>query len=148
MMPKYDAFGTQLEMGRGDTVPGPETFDVIAQVTNLSGPGLALDTEDVTTHDSTGGWEEVVGTVLRTGEMTLEIAYDPTHDSHDKAGTRGLVKKIDAKTLTNFKLTWPDADTTEWAFAAYVTGFEPSAPADGALTASVSLKITGAPTLV
>jgi len=28
-----------------------------------------------------------------------------------------------------------------------VTGFEPSAPVDGALTASVTLKLTGAPSL-
>ena len=35
-----------------------------------------------------------------------------------------------------------------WLFSAHVTGFEPSAPVDGALTASVSLKITGKPIIV
>lgn len=144
-MAETAAFGTELEMGRGDTNPGPETFDVIAQVTSLGGPGLSLDTEDVTTHDSTGAWEEVVATVLRTGEVSLDIAYDPTHDTHDYAGTRGLVRKLHDKTLSNFKVTWPG--NVEWSFTAFVTAFEPSAPVDGALTAAVTLKITGQPTL-
>ena len=146
-MTKYSAFDTALKMGQGDVDPGPETFDEIAAVTSIGGPGLSLDTEDVTCHDSTEGWEEVVATVLRTGEVTLEINYDPADDTHDLTGTLGLLAKAAAKTLTNFKLTFPDAATTEWSFSAYVTGFEPSAPVDGALTASVTLKITGKPTL-
>lgn len=144
-MAKYDAFGTVLEMGDG---AGPEVFTAIAQVTNIGGPGLSLDTEDVTTHDQVSAWEEVIATVLRTGELSLEIVYDPANDTHDYAGGLGLVKKLNNKTKSNFKLKFPDAATTTWTFAAYTTGFEPSAPHDGALTAAVSLKIDGAPTLV
>jgi len=140
---KYSAFGTTLEMGQGDEAP--ETFDEIANVRNISGPGISLDTEDATTHDSTNAWEEVVPTVLRTGDLTLEIVYDPSDDTHDEASDLGLLAKIANKTLTNFKITWPDA--VEWSFAAYVRSFEPGAPHDGSLTASVGLKISGAPTL-
>jgi hypothetical protein len=35
-----------------------------------------------------------------------------------------------------------------WAFNAYITGFEPDMPMDGALTASMKLKLSGAPTIV
>jgi predicted secreted protein len=146
-MSKYSSFGTVLEMGRGDTSPGPETFDEIANVTNIGGPSLSLDTTDVTSHEQATAWEEVVATILRTGEVSLDIVYDPADDTHDYVGTRGLVRKKADKTLANFKMTFTDTASTEWAFSAYVTGFEPGAPVDGALTASVSLKISGVPTL-
>ena len=139
-MPEYAAFGTVLNMGDGSG-----GFDAIAQVTNIGGPALALDTTDVTCHDSTGGWEEVVGTILRTGEVSLDLAYDPADGTHDV--TTGLAKKMKDKTLEHFQLIFPDTATTEWDFDAFVTGFDPSAPHDGALTAAVTLKISGAPTL-
>lgn len=119
----------------------------IAQVQNTSGPSLAADTEDVTTHDSTNAWEEVVVTILRSGEMTLDIVYDPVNDTHDATATTGLAYALKNKVLRQFALTFPNTGATVWTFNGYVTGFEPSAPHDGALTASVTIKITNAPTL-
>ena len=133
-MAKYAAYGTTL--ARGATP--------IVGITNISGPGLSLDTEDVTTHDSTNAWEEVVGTILRSGEITLDIIYDPSAATHkDAAG--GLVNDLTLRTATTYTITFPDA--VAWSFSAFVTGFEPSAPHDGALTASVKMKLTGEPTL-
>lgn len=143
-MAKLSAFGTVIRMGRGNTIPGPETFDTVANVTGISGPGLALDSEDVTTHDSGSAWEEVVATVLRSGEITIDIAYDPRDATHDAIS--GLVDKLDSKQRVNFRIIFPG--NTEWIFSAFVTGFEPDAPVDGALTAAVTLKLSGAPTLV
>lgn len=129
------------------TTTAGEAYANIAQITNISGPGMALDTEDVTTHDSTGAFEEVVATVLRSGEMTLDIVYDPVDDTHDKAGSLGLLYRMDSKKLSAYKITFPDTGGTIWYFDAYPTGFEPGAAVDGALTASVTLKLTGQPTL-
>lgn len=120
----------------------------IAQVQSISGPGLALDTEDVTTHDSTNAWEEVVATILRSGEISLDIIYDPAEDTHDATAGNGLVSRLEGKTLTDFSLVFPDNASTTWSFDGYVTGFEPSEPHDGALAASVTVKITGDMTLV
>lgn len=116
----------------------------VAQVANIGGPGLALDSEDVTTHDSTAAFEEVIGTVLRTGEITLDIIYDPNAATH--AATSGLLAKLKNKTFAQYQLVFPGPYT--WTFNAWATGFEPGAPFDGALTATVTLKLTGVPTLV
>jgi len=135
-MTKYAAYGVSLKKG----------VVAYAYVTNISGPGLSLDTEDVTTHDSTGAWEEVVGTILRSGEISMDIVYDPAHATHANAGD-GLIADLVARTLiTTFHLTFSDA-TTIWDFSAFVTGFEPSAPVGGALTATVKFKISGVPVL-
>jgi len=136
-MAKYSAFGTLLK--RGSTT--------IAQVTNISGPGLSLDTEDVTSHDSTGAWEEHVATILRSGEISVEIVYDPNDATH-KNSSGGLLYDMTARAATTYSIVFPSSSTVTWTFSAFVTGFEASAPVDGALTASVTLKITGQPTLV
>jgi hypothetical protein len=130
MSDKYSAFGTALEMD------GTE----IANVKNISGPGLTLDTEDVTTHDQSTAWEEAVGTILRSGEVTLDIVYDPADATHV-----ALITEMEAKTTAAFDLKFPGG--TMWEFDAFVTGFEPDAPVDGALAASVTIKIDGEPTL-
>ena len=135
-MAKYAAYGTLLK--RGATT--------IAQVTNLSGPGISLDTEDVTSMDSTGAWEEVVGTILRSGEVTADIVYDPAAATHKNA-SGGLLYDLISRTAQTYSITFSDTAASVWSFSALVTGFEPSAPVDGALTASVTLKLTGAPTL-
>ena len=139
-MAKYAAYGTVLYRGTS----GAGT--AIAQVQNISGPGLSLDTEDVTSHDSTGAWEEVVGTILRSGEVSLDIVYDPAAATHKNA-SGGLLADLVSRTANTYTIVFPDTASTEWVFSALVTGFEPDMPHDGALTASVSMKVTGQPTL-
>ena len=137
-MAKYDAFGCYLEKGA-------VTY---AQVTNISGPGLSLDTEDVTSHDSTGAWEEVVGTILRSGEITMDIVYDPADGTHANVAD-GLLADLVARTqIDTFHLKFSDAAVTDWTLKGFVTGFEPTAPVGGALTATVKFKLSGQPTLV
>jgi len=136
-MTKFAGYGVALKKGGV----------AYAQVTNLSGPGLSLDTEDVTSHDSTAAWEEVVGTILRSGEITLDIVYDPAHATH-KNLAGGLLYDLEQRTIIALTLEWPDTATTTWSFNALVTGFEPTAPVEGALTASVTIKLSGQPTLV
>ncbi|MBW2084434.1 MAG: outer capsid protein Hoc [Deltaproteobacteria bacterium] len=138
------SFGTLLKIGDG--AEPTENFTTIAEVLDITGPSLSLDTEDVTSHDSTGGWEEHIGTILRSGEVTFDINYIPTHGTHD--ASTGLVADMMNRTLRNFQLVFPDAGQTTWSFSALVTGMEPSAPVAGRLQSSITLKISGQPTLV
>ena len=117
----------------------------VAQVTNISGPGLAVDTEDVTTHDQATAWEETVATIIRSGEVSLDLVFDPVDATHDAA--TGLLYRFEDKIYSFLKLIFPDAATTEWEFSGYITGFEPAAPSGGALTATAKAKITSQPLL-
>ena len=122
-----------------------QAFTEIAQVTNIGGPALALNTEDVTAHDSTGAWEEVVATIKRSGQVRLDLNYDPDGATHD--ATTGLIYKMDNQLLEPYQLRFPDAGHTEFDFNAYVVGFEPGAPHAGKLSASATFKIDGVPVL-
>ena len=134
------AFGTLLYEGSSGSGGG---FGVIAEVQDIAGPALALALDDATHHESPDAWEEFIPTVKSTGDITFPINYIPTEATHD--ASTGLVKWLNDKSLRDFKIVFPDA--TEWPFSAFVTGFTPMAPVKGKLTANVSLKISGAPTL-
>jgi predicted secreted protein len=120
----------------------------IAHVTNIAGPSLGLDTVDVTAHDSANAWEEVVPTIVRSGEVTLEINYDPAEITH--SNTTGLAENLIDQHLTDFEIVFPFPviGGTTWRYSGYVTAFEPSAPYDGKISAAVTMKVTGAPVLV
>lgn len=137
MADKFAAYGIALKKGG----------TAYANVKSISGPGISLDTADVTGHDSTNAWEEHVGTILRSGEVTLEIAYDPADATH-KYAAGGFLYDIVQRAIIALTLVFPDTASTTWSFNALLTGFEPSAPVEDALTATLKLKITGAPTLV
>lgn len=135
-------FGTLLKIGDGG---GTEVFTTIAEVKDISGPSFSADTVELTTHSSSGAWKEKLPTLLDAGEITLDINFIPTNATQSQS--TGLLRDFKNRTKRNFQLVWPDVGGTTWAFSAYVTGFEPSAPVDDLLGASVTLTITGAPTL-
>ncbi len=137
------SLGTLLKIGDGATPT--ENYTTIAEVRDISGPALKANTEEVTHHGSTGGWEEHIPTTLSAGEVTFELNFIPTNAT--QSYTSGLVKDYKNKTKRNFQMVFPDAGNTTWQISAYVTGFEPKAPVKGVLRADVTLMITGQPTL-
>ncbi len=123
-------------------------FTTIAGVKDISGPATNRDLEEVTSHSSPNGYEEFVPTIKRSGEVTFDLNFDPTNATHGTAAT-GLAGKVHADTPTDFRLVFPRIGTNgyRWTFSAFVTGFETSAPVAGVFGASVTRKVTGAPTL-
>ena len=142
MTDAISSFGTLLKIGGGGTA---EQFTTIAEVRDISGPPLGLGTEEVTSQSSPGGWREFVPTLLEAGEVTFDLNFVPTDPTHSYSA--GLIDDMVSRTLRNFELVFPDTGATTWAFAAYVTGVEPDEPVEGALAASVTLTISGQPTL-
>lgn len=132
-----DAFGTKLQRGDGG---GPEVFTDIANVTSVGGPGLSRETLDVTTHSSPEGWMEFVGGLKDGGEVSLDINYAPA--SHN-----ALIADFADASPRNYKLVFPSSPTSTWSFKAVMAGFEPDAPHDDKLTAAVTLKVSGKPTI-
>lgn len=137
-MAGIDGFGTALQ--RGDGATPTETFTTIANSTKIKGPGIKRETIDVTAHDSAEGWMEFVGGLKDAGEISLDINYDPA--DHDV-----LVTDFDDEDPRNYRLVFPDDDATTWSFSAILTEFEPEAPYDDKIEASLTFKLTGKPTL-
>lgn len=132
-------YGTLLKLGDGGS---PEAFATIAEVGDLKGPKRKAETIEVTSHSSPGGAKEFIPTLLDNGEVTFDVNLIPTDSTHSAA--TGLESILAARSLRNFRMVLPNVQHTTYAFAAYVTGFEIAAPVGGKLTASLTLKISGA----
>jgi predicted secreted protein len=126
--------GTLLKVGDGGTPT--EVFSTIGEVKDISGPSMTLNTEDVTSHDS-GGWKEEIPTLLEAGEISFDVNYY-------KAATQVALRSAQmARTRLNFQMVVPLAPTETLSFSGFVTGFEYSAPVEGILTASITIKVSG-----
>ena len=139
------SFGTLIKMGDGGTPT--ETFTTIAEVRDISGPAFALGTEEVTNHDS-AGWREYVPTLLEAGEVSFDLNFKGDATQGFAAGS--VYSAMTGKTKKNFTITLPSgvgSSNDVISFAGYVTGFEISAPVEGVLSASLTIMITGAPSI-
>ena len=83
----------------------------------------------------------VVG-MRRTGEMTFGINFNPTLAAHDHVA--GLIYSWEQGYNDGWRVTYPDADASTLIFSGYITNIAPSAPIDGILSASVTIRPTGA----
>lgn len=138
-MPGFDAFGVVLE--REETVGG-EDYLPIANLTTLSGPGISREAIEVTAHNSPDQWDEYVPGIKRSGEVSCDANWDPAE--HD-----GILEgDFSVRTARGYRIVWPDPLETTWTFKAFLTGYEPDAPHDDKLSASLTFKLTGVPTFV
>jgi hypothetical protein len=137
------SYGTLIKRGNGAT---PEVFTAVAEVTKISGPKIKVGTKPVTHMESPGGWAEIIPTIIEGGEVTLGCNLLPANAT--QSGTAGILLDLKNKTKRNFQLLLTDAAITTYSFAAYVTGFDvDSGDVEGAMAVSITLSITGQPTL-
>lgn len=141
-MSKYPAFGIQIAWDPA----GGSSYATIGQILDVAGPNLQRSTIDVTTHDSVDAWMEFLKSLKDGGEVTFSIVWDPALGTHDAA--TGLASDFDEDSINpNFQITFPDTGNTVWTFPGAVTNFNPTAPVADRLSADVTIKVMGKPTL-
>jgi predicted secreted protein len=141
-MTEIAAKGTLLQ--RADV--GDVAFTTIAQVRSITGPGMSADMIDSSHHSTVNFWRTMLPGFKSGGEVTMDLLFDPAEPTHNDA-VRGLVDDLDTGDLRLYQIILPDAGLSEWAFSAYVSALEISAPHEDALTASCTLTISGQPVL-
>jgi len=128
------AFGTTLTRGGS----------AIAELTNIGGIELSLETIDVTNHSSADNVREFIGSRIDAGEISIEGNFIPG----DTNGQIGLKADLVARTLQAFVITFPSAVATTWTFSGLVTNFKAAdAPIDDKLQFSATIKVSGLPVL-
>jgi len=138
----FEAYGTLLQRGDGG---GPETFTSIAELTSVSGPNLSMDTIDVTHMGSANAYREFIAGLKDGGDVSMDVNFLPADATQNMAA--GIMADLDARTKRNFQVVWSDTAATVWSFSAFVTGFSPSSSLGDKLSATITLKITGKPTI-
>src|SRR5690349_24786399 len=136
-----DGFGTLFQRATG-AAPGT-TYETIANVTNISGPERKRETIDVTAHDSPGGWMEFLGGLKDGGEISLDVNYDPAETTHD------LDDDFDDTEPRNYQIVILPGTDDEWTWTikGILTTLGDEFPYDDKMARSMTVKVTGKPTL-
>jgi len=134
-MAGYSAFGTILSIGGTD----------VAELTSISGPSVSADTIDVSSHDSLvadDAYRTYVGGLLDGGEVSMEGNLTTA------VAGNVIMTALEGRVEVAIVITFPAAaGVATWTFDGIVTGFESSAPHDGKLGFSASIKVSGQPVL-
>lgn len=134
------AYNTLLKIGDGG---GPEVFTTVAEIFNLTGPGLVGEPIDITHMESPGRFREHLVGLLDATEASWDMNWIPDNSIH-----AGLITDYKARTKRNFEVIWSDTAGTKWSFTASIISFEPGASVEDKLLVSVTVKISGEPTLI
>lgn len=118
----------------------PGAFDTIAEVMDIKPPNQQTADVKVTHYASPNGMEEYIGGLTDPGEATFGINWIP-NDATDQIilGLKASKEKRD------MKITWPNGTT--WTFNGYIKGFEPAAPIEDRMTATVTVRVSGDTTI-
>ena len=136
-------YGALLKRGDGGS---PEVFTTVAEITSISPPSLDIPEVEVTHFESPNGFREYIPGLKDAGEFSFEINYVP-NDATQNAST-GIMANFLARTTLNWKIEFPQfSGTPTWAFPGYIKAFEPNVPVDDKITATITVRVTSAPTI-
>jgi len=140
-MPGRAAFGCVVSFG---TATGTTTATTLTNVTNISGLDGETESIDVTSHDSSGAYREMVASFISPGEVSLDVNFDPTSATH-KAASGGIMWLRDQRLIVPWEVKFPQigANITKVSFQAFVKNTTVDAPYDDKLGMSVTLQQTG-----
>lgn len=133
--------GVGAEFQVGDAA-SPEVYTKVAEVLSISGPELSAEQIEVTSLDSTGGYKEYISGLLDGGTVSIEFNYYKGNTQQQTLKTRVSTAN---QAAANYRIILPDSPQTSVTFSAIVESFSMNVEPGSAVTASVGVKISGAP---
>lgn len=135
MAEKRSAFGAKLLLSDGAATP---TFTEVPGVGDFGAPFPQVETEDVTSHDSTGRWREFIQTVRDGGEISIPMQFDFSDVTH-----QALIQASGEFGQKTFQVEAPTGETIA-EFSAYV-GIDGTGmfPVTGSQQVTMNLRSTG-----
>lgn len=127
---------------------GGTSYVAIGQVQDISFPNITRGTIDTSTHDI--DYRTYMPGLSDGGDLSFTISLDPANSAHVGGGGTGLLGDFDRAgcTIPAWELTLNVCSgTAVWTFDGFPTGFSGSVGVEGELTADITVKVTGVPTL-
>lgn len=125
--------GTKFQ--RSDMASSP-AFTTIAEVNTIGGPNMSRDTIDVTSLDSTGGYDEFIGAIRKGGEVAINANYT-------LAGYVDMKTDFESDSKVDYQIVLPDTGNTTLSFSALVTALGISESPTDKIPMDVTIKISG-----
>jgi hypothetical protein len=131
---------TQASIGYGSffhiSQDSGTTWVELAEVYDITPPSDEVDEIDATHMQSPNRTREFIPGLIDPGEASFEMNFIPGSDSDAK------IRAIKAAgERVQCRITFPNG--VKWAFAGWVSGYEPAAPNDDKMTATVTWRVTG-----
>lgn len=118
---------------------GEGSWDNIAQIKSISGPGMSRDTLDITTLDVTGGYRTFITGLRNGGTINLNLNFT-------NAAYLDMKNDFESDTLQNYEIVLPDDESTSFEFEGLVTECPLNIPED-LVTFDVTIQISGQVTM-
>jgi predicted secreted protein len=133
-------YGTLVSL-ESTTSPGdcPINYVALAEIKNVTPPNQQTDEVDVTHNTSPQRRREFIAGLIDPGEASFEMNFVP--GSASDLRLQGL---LTSGSNVNTRVTYPNL--INWDFLALVKGYEIKSATADAMTATVTLKVTGSVT--
>lgn len=139
MSEAVSAINTLLQFGNGAS---PESWTTIANVSSINGPTISVNVVDITSHSNADAFRRKRGTLIDPGEITFELFFDPSEDTHSAA--TGVLGDLLNRVSQHFRLNYPAPVSGFYIiFTGQITNFSLSHPVDGVVSANVTITISG-----
>lgn len=135
------AAGSTFQAGDGAV---SETFVNVAEVTKLTPPKMSRTDINVTHTLSSDGYEEFIGGWRDGGEVTVEANWLPLNATQSYA--LGLHASFNTDVRHNYRIVLPGSVATV-NFSGYIKAFEPDLDITKQAMLSITIKISGKPTV-
>lgn len=127
----FIGYGNKYEI----STDGGSSWIEIAEVVDITPPALSVGEEDVTHTRSPNATMETIPTLIDPGSMSAELNWIA-----GSATEQTIVNNMAARAKIDHRVTF--ANGVLWTWKGFFTGFEPSAPNQGKLAASVTVRCT------
>jgi predicted secreted protein len=122
----------------------PDLYVPLSEVKSITPPSADVDQVEVTHMQSPNRYREFISGLIDGGEASFEMNFIPGSPSDDRIFEL-LGLPVGQSRRRSCRISFPNGVT--WTFDGEVTGYEPTVPFDDAMTATVTLKVTGGVTV-
>ena len=127
------ALGTKLKKGE----------QIIGSLTSIGSIEITVDTMDVTSLDSEGGYREFIGAFKDGGEVPIEGYFRP-----EDTGQIAMQTSLNDGQPEDYTIEFPTTPKASWDFKGVVTAFKVGdVDLDGAINFGATIKVSGKPVL-
>lgn len=108
----------------------------IAEINNITGPGMSRETIDTSTLDTEGGYRTFITGFRNAGTLTLAMNFT-------QATYMQMKDDFESDTAVSYQIILPDTEQTVIEFDGLVTEIPLTIPTDDKITADVTIQISG-----
>lgn len=137
-------FGVEFYIGNGMLSSTPD-YTLVGKVEDISSVGGKSIMDEITAHDSPGGYREKIASgLMEVDDIDLTLVHDLTQTTQANA-SGGLFYTWQNRIPLAYKIVLPDDMT--WEFDAYISEWRVDSLKDKAMRSSLKLTITGQPVI-